>query len=170
MRKATVEVVVPSGATERWSIAFLSSRCGEPNTNGSQDVPSTLLDAYFDIPQGMYAHLLAHMAIDVGVTFIGMVDGVPGILFEAECLTQEVDGEDEQYDDLTLLDRDALNEANCLRLKALAIDYPEARLAIAPQSMMWDQRAGAWAFIPHDKLCEDRVEALAEIFCEMQSY
>lgn len=161
-----VRMTRPDGQAENWSVRFISTREGEPS-DGMEDAPSEELDAYFGLGQGQFKLIQGMMAHDIGVNFIAIVNGVPGMIFEAECLTQEVDGDNEDYADLKLLGRAALNAKNQQALVALAEQYPESLFGITPEGTMWDNRAGAWAFVPHDKLVPERVISLANAICEM---
>ena len=165
MRKFDAAVVLPDGQTARWEIQFISTRCGEPSAD--KDLEAGEVDAFFGLTEGRFAQLEGMMAHDVGVNFIAIVNGVPGLIFEAECLTQEIDGDNEDYAGIDLLDRATLNAKNQQILRALTEQYPEALFAVTPEEHMWDNRAGAWAFVAHDKLVAERVNALANAMCDM---
>lgn len=168
MPNVDVQIMRPDGKAENWSVRFISTREGEPS-DGMEDAPSDELDAFFGIGQGQFKLVQGMMAHDIGVNFIAIVNDVVGMIFEAECLTKEVDGGNKDYADLNLLDRAVLNAKNQQALVALAEQYPEALFGITPEGTMWDNRAGAWAFVPHDKLVQGRVIELANAICEIGS-
>lgn len=165
MRKFNAAMVLPDGQAAQWSIQFISTRCGQPSAE--KDLDEGEVDSFFGLPEGRFAQLEGMMAHDIGVNFIAIVNGVPGLIFEAECLTQDVDGDNEDYAGMNLLDRATLNAKNQQALLALTEQYPEALFGITPEEHMWDNRAGAWAFVPHDKLVPERVNALANAMCDM---
>jgi hypothetical protein len=144
----------------RWSIQWLSSRCGVP----CERLPE-------GISRESVSLLSERMALDVGVTFLANKEGVSGILFDAEVLTIESDGDNadnEDVNDGALKSRaqvDAIIMAELIRIKE---KFPSLLVGLVTGDNHWGGRAGALGFLPGDtELTNEEIELIANCFCDM---
>lgn len=145
-------VMLCDGTESAWTIAFVAGR--------DFDLYDTVLEYANElkIEQMAYDELL-----DAGVCFVAVKDGVLGIIFESENPVIESDHDNEDLKGFDLVSRAEMSERLRGQIKQVSAIYPQVEFCVV-QEGMWDNRCGAWGFMPSGALDQKQQVSLAKVF------
>lgn len=150
--ESSCRVILCDGTQSSWTLAFVAGRD---------------FDLYDDVLEHADELKIEQMAnqelIDEGVCFIAVKDGVLGIIFESENPVIESDQDNEDFEGIELVTRAEMGERLRGQIKQVSAIYPQVEFCVVLEGM-WDNRSGAWGFMPSGALDHQQQVALAKVF------